>query len=413
MKGPYTTWQNSPHSDVACVECHIAPGMESLFQAKLNGMRQVVQVATNSVPSRPHAEVEDAACLRPGCHQMASLQPEPSSSAYMHKFSHDAHLEQDVRGVPLRCTSCHMHATGQEHFEVDKNVCYTCHFASRGTAEAGVGNCLTCHDLPGESVESFDHVYAYEEEAYVSCVSCHSGVTHGEAPVTSSTCKICHSPLPAGSEDTGLVHRAHVTATKVDCYQCHDEIIHAADTGIQYGSGCVRCHGEDFHQTASHVYAGQGGVGVDDEPSAMFIAGVSCEGCHTHNEAVPVASSGSLLAIAETCDACHGEGSAEFVEMWQQDAREQLAGISSLLSGVPDRLEDAKLAAQTAADVRALVAAAQANYDLVLQDGSYGVHNPGYAGELLAKAQADLEQIDELLASATPAADDSQGENSE
>ena len=49
VMGPeYTVYQLSPHAGVACVECHIGPGPEYFVKAKVNGARQVVQVATNT-----------------------------------------------------------------------------------------------------------------------------------------------------------------------------------------------------------------------------------------------------------------------------------------------------------------------------------------------------------------------------
>ena len=45
-RGP---WQ-SPHARVECVECHIGPGASSFVKAKINGMGQLVAVATNSYP---------------------------------------------------------------------------------------------------------------------------------------------------------------------------------------------------------------------------------------------------------------------------------------------------------------------------------------------------------------------------
>jgi formate-dependent nitrite reductase cytochrome c552 subunit len=141
----------------------------------------------------------------------------------------------------------------------------------------------------------------------------------------------------------------------------------------------------------------------------MFSAGVSCQGCHDHDEAASVTSA-SLSAIAESCDVCHGEGTAEFVDAWQEDAKDQIAETGSLLSDLTGRLTGGQSSAQPIAEAQALMEAAQANYDLALNDGSYGVHNPFYVAELLGKAQADLERVDELLASDTAASDGLQGE---
>ena len=44
MSPEYTAYMNSPHSRVACVECHIGPGAPWFVKAKIDGVRQVVAV---------------------------------------------------------------------------------------------------------------------------------------------------------------------------------------------------------------------------------------------------------------------------------------------------------------------------------------------------------------------------------
>ncbi len=50
MKGEYTAYQNSPHSRVACVECHIGPGASWWVKAKISGLKEVWAYLTNSYP---------------------------------------------------------------------------------------------------------------------------------------------------------------------------------------------------------------------------------------------------------------------------------------------------------------------------------------------------------------------------
>jgi nitrate/TMAO reductase-like tetraheme cytochrome c subunit len=46
MKPEFTAYQHSPHARVACVECHVGHGAGAFVQAKLNGVHQLVGVAT-------------------------------------------------------------------------------------------------------------------------------------------------------------------------------------------------------------------------------------------------------------------------------------------------------------------------------------------------------------------------------
>jgi hypothetical protein len=52
MNPEYTAYQNSPHSHVTCVECHIGPGAGWFVRSKLSGVRQVFAVTFHTY-SRP------------------------------------------------------------------------------------------------------------------------------------------------------------------------------------------------------------------------------------------------------------------------------------------------------------------------------------------------------------------------
>jgi hypothetical protein len=52
MDPEYTAYQNSPHSHVACVECHIGPGAGWFIRSKVSGLRQVVGLTFHTY-SRP------------------------------------------------------------------------------------------------------------------------------------------------------------------------------------------------------------------------------------------------------------------------------------------------------------------------------------------------------------------------
>ncbi len=48
MEPEYTSYQDSPHSRVSCVECHIGPGASWFVKAKLDGLRQVWRTARDT-----------------------------------------------------------------------------------------------------------------------------------------------------------------------------------------------------------------------------------------------------------------------------------------------------------------------------------------------------------------------------
>ena len=48
MHPEFTAYQNSPHSRVPCVECHIGPGAQWFVKSKISGARQLLAVAFNT-----------------------------------------------------------------------------------------------------------------------------------------------------------------------------------------------------------------------------------------------------------------------------------------------------------------------------------------------------------------------------
>ncbi|MDO8525749.1 MAG: NapC/NirT family cytochrome c [Candidatus Omnitrophota bacterium] len=69
MKPYYDSWKASKHNKVACVDCHYPPvGHRTLLWKKFQAMSQVIKYVTRTYSSRPFAEIDDAACLREGCH---------------------------------------------------------------------------------------------------------------------------------------------------------------------------------------------------------------------------------------------------------------------------------------------------------------------------------------------------------
>ena len=82
MTPEYTAYKISPHSHVACVDCHIGTGAEAYFSAKVNGTKQILEVtfhplaplAPKIIPNYPTPIPSPVTSLRParytceGCH---------------------------------------------------------------------------------------------------------------------------------------------------------------------------------------------------------------------------------------------------------------------------------------------------------------------------------------------------------
>lgn len=67
MAPQWSAYQESPHSHVDCVQCHVGSGMESYVQAKINGTRQLVEVATHTWPTPIRASLNGLRPARETC----------------------------------------------------------------------------------------------------------------------------------------------------------------------------------------------------------------------------------------------------------------------------------------------------------------------------------------------------------
>ena len=185
----YDSWATSSHNFVPCISCHYAPGIKAEAMGKLQAANQVVKYITGTYGLKPWAEIEDAACLRSGCHVTRQLEGEVSFAGV--RFDHTAHLGELRRGKQLRCTSCHSQIVQGQHLTVTPSTCYLCHFKGRATGDP-VGGCVGCHPTPprvqspaGFVVDHSDYV-----RDLVSCVSCHNNVTDGSGAAEKSRCFI-------------------------------------------------------------------------------------------------------------------------------------------------------------------------------------------------------------------------------
>ena len=67
MEPEYTAYQNSPHANVACVECHVGSGASWYVKSKLSGLHQVYAVLTKTYPTPIETPLHDLRPARETC----------------------------------------------------------------------------------------------------------------------------------------------------------------------------------------------------------------------------------------------------------------------------------------------------------------------------------------------------------
>lgn len=382
MEPYYQSWASSTHRNVPCIQCHYAPGIKAEAMGKIQAANQVVKYITGTYDVKPWAEIEDAACLRSGCHSERQLEVEVNYRGVT--FNHTQHLGELRRGKDLRCTSCHSQIVQGEHLTVTESTCFLCHFKDR-PAGAPIGGCTGCHTSPPlvTSPAGFvvDHPRYVEELA--SCVTCHSEVTSGSGSADQARCFVCHNEPERIEQfnNTTLMHQVHLSQRNIECAQCHVPIEHrVVSMASTFELDCNSCH-QGTHDEQRRLYAGVGGHATESRPSSMFLARVSCRACHE----LPTTIRGHErvnLAGEAPCLSCHGIRYANMLPSWQQEMDRKLTQITPVISAA--RRTRGAAPVRTRATVDSLLNLAQENVDFVRDAG--GAHNIVYADELLRSA---------------------------
>ena len=67
MEPEHTAYQNSPHANVPCVECHVGSGASWYVKSKISGLHQVYAVLTNTYPTPIETPLHDLRPARETC----------------------------------------------------------------------------------------------------------------------------------------------------------------------------------------------------------------------------------------------------------------------------------------------------------------------------------------------------------
>ena len=389
MRPYFESWKISSHNEVSCTECHYTPGLRNEILAKFEGLSMTVQYLTGTHGPLPWAEVEDASCLRSGCHETRLLEGKVDFIGVT--FNHRPHLTEIRRGKTLKCASCHSQIVQGLHITVTESTCFLCHFKEVELARE-TANCKLCHTPMKEGMKKktlvFDHGDVVEKG--MDCLSCHSHVVVGDGAVPEQRCLSCHNE-PVRLEritDHIFLHQKHITEKKIECLSCHIEIRHSQTASMEVlPTDCSTCHTQQ-HENVKTFYMGSGGRGVEEIPAPMYLAGVDCKGCHTLEEHE---KSGELItkASVESCIKCHGEEVRPVYQGWRLLAENRRKATSleykevfktlrrgrvSLPSRVEERLEDAQ-------------------HNLALLENVPGIHNISYTKALAKEIHLELNRV--------------------
>ena len=396
----YDSWQHSSHKGVACIECHYEPGLKNEIAGKGEGLIQLIKYVSHSYTNRPHGIVSNESCLRSGCHSDIVKSGETLLFNGKIRFRHDRHLNEHPRGQDLNCVSCHGQMVQGTHIGVTPTTCLTCHFYGRGDKPVAAGDCLSCHAVLDETVkignENFNHPAFLADKSNVGCNHCHSQVTQGDGAISPVRCRSCHLESYGPVEDPEAFHLIHVQNKHFDCLQCHDEIRHGTrpmDRQVQLSSmDCSSCHGGERHTIQERIYAGTAVPELEASPDFMYVAGVTCDGCHTdaHLLRVGEMTLTGRQSGTKQCAECHADDNyGTMLKDWQEEIHGRVDELTKRHDAAAAAL--AESAARETQAARETLGKAKTKLDHVVLDGSYGAHNYFYITGILDSAAADLD----------------------
>ncbi len=390
MQPSYNTWKETVSCNTGCLDCHTHDGSSRTLSV----------------------EIQDSNCTNSGCHPVEKLMSQSSAYKEVFSFKHETHLKEYPTNLKLRCIGCHSYMDREvqegvesRHFGIDEDACFVCHFIKGETPllttndKKNVDDCLLCHKDVQLKVmiykKEFDHL-KFEKELKVECASCHFETIHRGNDVEQESCYYCHTKIPKEYEGADRMHNDHVAQHKVLCSPCHDGVSHkwgdeyiynilperdieAKDKNLLSVSGMTRVARsgdatinakdealileKEPYLLQREVYAGNGGRGVERSPDPMYLATVNCTACHKDKD---------LAVDPKICNTCHEKG-------FDKTMAEQKEYITRML----DSLSEVLIESKSQGVPESLIDVARYNYDLIVKDGSFGVHNIKYVKDLI------------------------------
>ena len=411
MGGYHTSWEQSKHRNVDCVDCHYAPGEQHTLAAKFNGLAQLFSyLATPGAGVRKRAHIDDASCMTSKCHPLVPDFTEKKIN-FTEKVSyvHQTHFDKKIEGQELHCATCHQHSSAKKHFEVRKEACFLCHFKNTKFNE-GRGECSLCHEVTGKPLQrQFKEsdadtgikaiTHSTLKAAGVSCESCHLELIRGNGDIKEEGCLDCHEVGEALEKigDRKLMHQKHVAGQQADCHDCHEPIVHEeVDDLLEIARAeCKSCH-PDHHLYQKALLAGDVLEGVSKMPALMMDVRTNCRACHIE-EGFDSKGQGLLRASAKACVACHTKKHDEMLNEWKESLKKELTYAEKTGKQAISAIEKAKgrVSEEELIDARELVT--KGKHFIAIVEHGHGVHNKKYSIMLIDEALNAFEEvIDEL-----------------
>jgi nitrate/TMAO reductase-like tetraheme cytochrome c subunit len=312
MHPQYTAWQEAPHSEVACVQCHIGEGGAAFVKYKMNGMRQLYHVVTGHYP-RPIPGVAD---MRPAqevcgaCHwsgksfgdvvrvtrEYADDEANTETSTFLQMFIGGP-------GAPSRGgKAIHWHADPRVRIEFiytdgeRQKIPFVKYTDAQGTVREYAVEGTTPADLEKGTMRTMD------------CIDCHNAVAHRVMPTPEQA---VDTALAAGRIDRSLPFvRREAVRLMTAHHPSADDAARAIDAGLRTFYNAQRADAAKVDAAVAElqrIYRRN----VFPAMKVTFgtypdnIGHTTSQGCFRCHDGSLVAKDGS--SIGSDCEYCHKE----------------------------------------------------------------------------------------------------------
>lgn len=315
MEPQFVAHQFGPHAQVACVNCHVGEGADAVAQSKLQGLRQLMHVATGQVPRPVPSSPQRMRPARETCERChwkgkfhgdrpilarAFASDEPVTESITRLTLHlggtnaDLGLATGIHGRAHLAGRIEFVATDTERQEIPY-VRYTdpagivTEFVSKGADRGSLAtqpahrmDCLDCHDRPAHAFsvsaeQAVDRALAegrlprdvpFVRREVVAAVSARYGTRQAAHEGIAAHLQTAYAGLrvSAGRLRQVVGGARDVYARNVFPAMGVTFGTYGTNLGHTDGPGCFRCHDDN------HVAADGRAIGQD------------CESCHTAPE---------------------------------------------------------------------------------------------------------------------------------
>ena len=409
MKRYYDSWKTSKHGEenIACVDCHYAPGERGALKAKFKGLGQLFSyLATKETAVRKPPKVSDLSCITSDCHPKKKFLDKKVKFTEKIPYIHKTHVDKTIEGQALHCDTCHQHVRIEKHFEVPKEACYLCHFKN-AEFNKDRSKCSLCHEIPTkplqkqkkEEVKPEEKPITHKslEEAKVPCWSCHYELVYGKGEIKKEDCLDCHDEpeMLKKADDKKIMHTEHVAEQNANCFDCHMLIQHKETDFLDpVRLDCQGCH-PNHHIYQRMLLVGAGRKGVPETPSLMYDVKTTCLGCHRDE----ILKKGEKLAqgSGKACAACHTEKHEGMADEWKDKTTEELKTAKELEKEALDAIAKAEGNSPKDKLKKAMVMVKEGQESMRIVEYGSGVHNQKYSIMLLDIAMNNFEDAIDLL----------------